>query len=311
MTVLRTTSFPALGTTAVLVAPDAAHDRAVAVLEAELEAIDSACSRFRADSELAAVNRSAGSPVEVSELFLEALDAALSAARLTSGLVDPTVGRAMRLLGYDRDFAAVAPDGPPLSFQAQPVPGWTAVVLDRSRRTVRVPAGVELDFGATAKALCADRAARRSWRLTGEAVLVSLGGDIAVAGPAPDGGWAVGITDDHAEPLRADGPAVSITSGGLATSSTVRRRWRRGATDVHHVVDPRTGEPAVASWRTVSVAAGSCLDANVASCAALVMGPAAAGWLEERSLPARLVGGDGRVVTVGGWPVDEPGRPWA
>ncbi len=306
MTVLRTTSFPALGTTATLVAPDAAHDGAVAVLEEELQAIDSACSRFRPDSELARVNRSAGSPVAVSELFLEALEAALSAARLTSGLVDPTVGRAMRLLGYDRDFASVAPDGPPLSFRLQPVPGWAAVVVDRSRRTVRVPAGVELDFGATAKALCADRAARRAWGVTGQAVLVSLGGDIAVAGPAPDGGWPVGITDDHAEPLRDGGPAVSITSGGLATSSNVRRRWRRGDADLHHVVDPRTGQPAYAYWQTVSVAAGSCLDANVASCAALVMGPAAAGWLEERSLPARLAG-DGRVVTVGGWPA-ETGR---
>ncbi len=301
MTVLRSTTFPALGTTATLVAAGGGHDRAVAVLREELQAIDLACSRFRADSELARVNRAAGRPVAVSELFLEALDAAVRAARLTGGLVDPTVGTALRVLGYDRDFPAVAPAGPALNFRLRPVPGWTALTVDRQRHRVTVPAGVELDFGATAKALCADRAARRAGRESGGGVLVSLGGDIAVSGPAPDGGWPVGVTDDHSEPLGRGGCTVAISSGGLATSSTAVRRWRRGEAELHHLVDPRTGGSAAPFWRTVTVAAGSCLDANTASCAALVMGPAAGTWLAERSLPARLVRTDGEVVTVGGW----------
>lgn len=301
MTVLRDTTFPALGTTATLVAPQDGHDRALRVLCAELQAIDEACSRFRPDSELVAVNRAAGRPVEVSELFLEALDAAVRAARLTAGLVDPTVGRALRLLGYDRDYPAVAPDGPQLRFQMAPAPGWTAVSVDRDRHLVTVPTGVELDFGATAKALCADRAARRAALESDGGVLVSLGGDISVAGPPPDGGWPVGMTDDHTEPVGRGGCTVAISSGGLATSSTAVRRWWRGGAELHHLIDPRTGGSAAPYWRTVSVAAASCLDANTASCAAVVMGRAAADWLAERSLPARLVGTDGRVVTVGGW----------
>ena len=308
MTVLRDTTFPALGTTATLVAPQDGHDRALHVLREELRAIDGACSRFRPDSEVVALNRAAGRPVEVSELFLEALDAAVRAARLTAGLVDPTVGRALRLLGYDRDYRAVAPDGPRLRFQMTPVPGWAAVSVDRERRLVTVPAGVELDFGATAKALCADRAARRAAVECGGGVLVSLGGDISVAGPAPDGGWPIGVTDDHAEPLGGGGCTVAISSGGLATSSTAVRRWRRGGAELHHLVDPRTGGSASPCWRTVSVAAASCLDANTASCAAVVMGAAAADWLAERSLPARLVGIDGRVVTVAGWESGSGGR---
>ncbi len=306
MSILESSTFPALGTTATLVAAGSVQRAAMAVLSDELDAVDRACSRFRDDSELAALNRAAGRPVEVSELFWEAAEAALRAARLTGGLVDPTIGRALRMAGYDRDFARVDPDGPPLVLHAHRVPGWTAVTLDPARRTVTVPAGVELDFGATAKALCADRAARRASAETGEAVLVSLGGDISVAGPAPDGGWAIGISDDHSDPPEAAQCTVAITSGGLATSSTWVRRWRRGQRDLHHIIDPRTGEPAAGEWRTVSVAAASCLDANIASCAALLMGSTAPAWLDAQALPARLVAVDGTVSTSGGWPADPP-----
>ncbi|HET9076502.1 MAG TPA: FAD:protein FMN transferase [Acidimicrobiales bacterium] len=299
-----TYSWPALGTTATVAVSGRGIDLAVGEVRAEVEAIDLACSRFRPDSELSAVNSVAGRPVAVSELFLEALDAALRAARLTGGLVDPTIGRALRVLGYDRDFAAVDAQGPPLQVRFQPAPGWTAVAVDRTRRMVTVPAGVELDFGATAKALCADRAARRAAAATGSAVLVSLGGDIAVAGEPPGDGWPIGITDDHADPLGASGCTVTVRSGGLATSSTTVRRWRRGDRDLHHLIDPRSGQPADTCWRTVSVAAGSCLDANIAASAAVLMGPAAPAWLTDRHLPARLVGPDGQVVTVSGWVAD-------
>lgn len=307
MSRLRTSAFQVWGTTAIIVTPPAKHDQAREVLDEELEAMDRACSRFRTDSELASVNRAGGRPVAVSGLFHEALDAALRAAVLTDGLVDPTVGTALRLLGYDRDFASVAPDGPALTVSVERVPGWTTIRSDRAAGTVTVPSGVELDFGATAKALCADRAAARASRSTGAPVLVSLGGDVAVAGTPPDGGWPVGIADDHAEPLGAAPCTVGIRSGGLATSSTEVRRWRRAGIELHHLVDPRSGRPAEPLWRTVSVAAGSCLDANIASCAAMVMGSGSEAWLAARGLPARLVRVSGEVVTVGGWAPDPAG----
>jgi thiamine biosynthesis lipoprotein len=298
-------TFPALGTTAVLLVDhEPALNAAHAILLAEIGAIDAACSRFRADSELASVNENAGRTWPVSAGFLEALDVALRAARLTDGRVDPTVGATMRLLGYDRDFDDVDRDGPPIRASVVRVPGWQTIEIDRSRSTVRIPAGVELDFGATAKALCADRAARAAGAATGAAVLVGLGGDIAIGGPELAPGWEVLIADNHAASPGSAGQRIIVRSGGVATSGTTVRRWRRGGVEVHHVVDPTSGLPAAEHWRTVSVAAGSCVDANIASTASIVRGEDAPVWLESQGLPARLVASDGSVVTVGGWPAE-------
>jgi thiamine biosynthesis lipoprotein len=305
MTVTEPVSFPALGSLATLATSDPdRRDQAQAILEAELDAIDRACSRFRSDSELSIVNRAGGRPVQVSELCLDAVLVALRAAEVTGGAVDPTVGTALQLIGYDRDFALIEPEGPPIRVAFRAAPGWQQVVVDRAASTIRVPKGVELDLGATAKALCADRAARRAAEITGTGVLVSLGGDVAVAGPPPADGWAVRVTHHHADPIAWGGPVVAIRSGGLATSSTSARRWQRGGRVVHHLIDPATGAPAVEHWRTVSVAAGSCLDANIASCAAVILGAAATGWLQDRRLPARLVDPAGQVITVAGWPAE-------
>lgn len=295
--------FPALGTTAALLVADE-RELGVAreILELEIDAIDRSCSRFRPDSELTRVNTAGGDSTVVSDAFLEALGVALRAARLTDGLVDPTIGTAMRTLGYDRDFAALDRNGPPLRVTVQRVSGWTAIEVDAARSTVRVPAGVELDFGATAKALCVDRAACAIGRETAGA-LVGIGGDLAVAGARSDG-WRVMVTDDHAAPPDGEGQHIRIWSGGLATSGTTVRRWVRGDRALHHVVDPATGMPAVEHWRTVSVTAASCVDANIASTAALVMGARAPEWLVARGLPARLVAPDGTVTSVGGWPAE-------
>jgi thiamine biosynthesis lipoprotein len=130
-------------------------------------------------------------------------------------------------------------------------------------------------------------------------VLVNLGGDIAVAGRPPPAGWTVRVADDHQAPADAPGQSLTIHSGGLATSSTTVRRWGRSS---HHIIDPRTGRPAESRWRTVSVAAGNCVDANTASTAAIVKGDDAPAWLGARGMPARLVDRDGGVLTVAGWP---------
>jgi FAD:protein FMN transferase len=299
-----TLSFRALGTTAVIATDDPASEAdACAAVEGELNAIDRACSRFRADSELARVNRAAGERVAVGPLLLEALRVALDAARSSGGLVDPTVGRALRGAGYDSTFHVVAArDGNAFRAEFCTVPGWQTVELDEGAGTVRVPAGVELDLGATAKALACDRAATAAAAIA-NGVLVGIGGDIAVAGTPPTGGWPVRIADDHAAPLDARGPTVALERGGLATSSTTVRRWRSGATELHHIVDPRTGRPAESPWRTVSVAAKTCVDANVATTASFLLDDAPA-WLEGRGLPARLVSIDGEITVVAGWPAD-------
>jgi thiamine biosynthesis lipoprotein ApbE len=297
-------SWRALGTLVQLVVTEpAALPEARRLLENDLAEVDAACSRFRADSEIRALK--GGHPVKISPLLAEAIAVALRAARLTDGDVDPTVGAAMSKAGYDRDFQHIEPNGPPLSLTVRKVPGWRTVRLDGQSLTL--PAGVRLDLGATAKAWAADRAAARITSQLGCGALVSLGGNIAVAGPAPDSGWRIRVQDVTGAP--GDPPAgpyalIAIRDGGLATSSTAARRWQRGGDVLHHILDPRTGLPAEPVWRTVSVAAGSCADANAASTAAVIRGRRALGWLAQLGLPARLVDATGVVFTVAGWPDD-------
>jgi thiamine biosynthesis lipoprotein len=306
-TVFAARTFPALGTFATLLVTDpGALDRAHDLLAAELGAMDAACSRFRPDSELTRVNRAGGRRVVVSPFFAVTLAVALDAAELTGGDVDPTCGQSLVRLGYDRDFAQARRRTGPLRQPPMPAGGWRRVELDLNRPAVRIPPGILLDLGATAKALAADRAASAIEAVTGCGVLVNLGGDLRVAGKPPDGGWRVGIADDvgfdastaSLEPCQV----VMINDGGLATSSTLGRAWRRGRDDLHHIVDPSTGLPVHSCWRTVSVAAASCVDANIASTAAILRGERAVRWLDGLRLPARLVRHDDTVVTVAGWP---------
>jgi len=295
-------TFGALGSTAVVATTEPSGLRpACEAVQTTVAEFDLACSRFRTDSELFAVNLAAGSPVAVGDVLLDAVQAALRAAQMTDGDVDPTIGEALLALGYDEDFASLS-SRPTLSIAR--VPGWRAVHVDRQARTVRVALGVRLDLGATAKALAADRSAAAASAAAGCGVLVSLGGDISLAGPAPEPGWHVRVTDDHRSGPDAPGQSITVRSGGLATSSTTVRRWQAGHTDVHHLVDPRTGLAARVVWRTVSVAAASCLDANIATTAAIIRGDRAVGWLTQCELPSRLVGVDGTVRHLAGWPTD-------
>jgi thiamine biosynthesis lipoprotein ApbE len=326
-------SWRALGTQVRLVVTDSrCLAEARSMLEADLAAVDLACSRFRADSEICALR--GGPAQQVSPLLAEAVAVALRAAELTDGDVDPTVGAAMSAIGYDLDFETMPRTGPPLPVSVGPtaastveastveastveastvtvkmVPGWREVRLEG--RMLTMPEGVRLDLGATAKAWAADRSATRIAQKVGCGVLVSLGGDIAVSGPAPEGGWRIRVQDVTGSP---DDPPdgsyalVAIQDGGLATSSTAARRWQRGGDVLHHILDPRTGLPAEAVWRTVSVTAASCADANAASTAAVIRGRRALGWLASLGLPSRLVDTTGVVFTVAGWPQDTTER---
>jgi thiamine biosynthesis lipoprotein ApbE len=309
-------TWQALGTTVRLVVTDprqlgAARD----MLTADLRDVDQACSRFRPDSEIRTLQAPQTLPVPrshratrtrtvtLSPLLAEAIAAALRAAQLTDGDVDPTVGAAMNAIGYDRDFTRVRPVGPPLRLTERTVPGWQSLRLEGTQLTFAE--GIQLDLGATAKAWAADRAANTIAATLGCGVLVSLGGDIAVSGPPPETGWRIRVQDvtgSPEEPSAGPYALVAIRDGGLATSSTKARRWRRGGDVLHHILDPRTSLPAEPVWRTVSVAAGTCADANAASTAAIIRGRDAITWLAGHNLPARLVDAKGTVFTVAGWP---------
>jgi thiamine biosynthesis lipoprotein len=172
--------------------------------------------------------------------------------------------------------------------------------MDPRRRTIDLAPNTILDLGATAKALASDRAAATIHDTLGCGVLVSLGGDVATAGAAPAGGFVIGLADTCTDPSGSE--AVGISSGGLATSGIGARHWRLGSHEVHHIVDPTTCLPAIPFWRTASTTAASCVQANAASTAAMVLGERALDWLAGLGLPARLVRTDRSVAYTEGWP---------
>jgi thiamine biosynthesis lipoprotein len=315
MSTLRV-EFAAIGTTATALARSAADLVAArAALDTAIEEIDRACSRFRADSEVMQLAAADGKAIPVSDVLWEALAVAGRAAAVSDGLVDATVGNAIIALGYDRDFAEVdarrawdagATDARLDVVRApEPAPGWDCISLDEERRRVAVPAGLVLDLGATAKALAVDRAADAAARSCAGGVLLGIGGDLVVCGPVPPGGWPVRVSHSHRAEPDEPGQTVALHGGALATSSTSVRRWGPPGDRRHHIVDPRTGRPAAETWRTVSVAAASCVDANIASTAGILLGADAPAWLGCLGLPARLEAVDGTVVTTAGWPVAE------
>ena len=307
----------ALGTYVQLVVAGARHlEAARGVAVRLLDDVDRTCSRFRDDSDLMRANRNAGAWTRVDPLLASAVAAAVRGAEETDGLVDPTLGRSLVAAGYDRDYDAVRVSDSPAAIPLPAVfDAWRHVGVDPDG-AVLVPLGTALDLGATGKAFAADLISAAISAATGTGCVLSLGGDVAVGG-APGSGTD-GDADDAAAP--DDGPApvrwqvavaetpedppavmVTLTTGGLATSTVLARRWHRGGQVVHHLLDPATGRPVEPTWRTASVVAPDCLAANIASTACIVMGVAAPSWLAARGLSARLVGADGDVVHVGHW----------
>jgi thiamine biosynthesis lipoprotein len=297
----------ALGTRVrIVVWPAEALEAATQAVTGELHRLDMQASRFREDSEISRLHARGGGLFLISEGLAEVIGVALAAARFTDGLVDPTVGQALVALGYDRDFAAIAEDEPIDFATARPAPGHRTVALEG--RLLHLPAGVLLDVGATAKGLGSDRAGRAALAACrGQGgVLVSLGGDIAVAGEPPVGGWPIIVSDSQtgrdATAQDATAQIVRLGAGALASSSTGIRQWKRSGQMVHHIVDPRTGLSAKGPWHSATVAAATCAEANAASTAAIVGGEDGALWLQSTGLPARLVASDGTVRRFGSWP---------
>lgn len=286
---------------------------AISVARDHLAELDAAVSRFRPDSEVSALARQhvgRDATALVSPVFAASLAAALRAARLTDGLVDPTVGGAVIASGYDDDLAVVrartargqgrdTDRDTEVGVGGAVVPGWRSVELDESLRRVRVPAGTVLDLGASAKAWAADAIATRLAASLDGGFLVNLGGDLAVSGELPADGWQVAVEGTAGEVRQV----VASHGQAFATSSTGRRTWTHRGGTRHHIVDPRTGRTAPVVWEQVTCAAATAVEANAASTAAVVLGLEAPAWLAARGIPARLDPADGgAVVTTPGWP---------
>jgi FAD:protein FMN transferase len=254
-----------MGTDVVVGGASAPEAEAIERLFADWEQV---FSRFRPQSELNRIDADPAPVVIVSRLFASVLRDALEAAAATDGLVDPTLGGAIVAAGYDRDFALLpARDSQPPS---PPVPGrWRSLRL--SGRLLTRPPGTALDLNGVVKSLAVDASLEL---LEGDG-FVAAGGDVAARGAV-----AVGLPG---------GGSLRLRSGGLATSGITVRHWHRGGRLQHHLIDPRSGRPSTSRWDEVTVAAGSCLAADVAAKAAFLLGDDGPGWLDGRGLPGRFL----------------------
>lgn len=288
-----------MGTEAHLIsvgAPASALDRAVE----RLRELEDRWSRFCPDSEISRLNAAGGEPVTLSAETAAAIACAVGAWERTAGLFDPTVGSAMRRIGYDRSFDAINVTAGETTPGA--APGCSGVVVDRDNNLVRLPPAVELDLGGIGKGLAADWLVAQLLADGAEGASVNIGGDVRVAGDsATEDGWVVAI--EH--PAIGEVGRVSLDDGAVATSSTCKRRWQSGARTRHHIVDPRIGEPAETDLAGVTVIAGTAAHAEVL-CKALMLGPPEARVAEvvANRAVAVLVAHDGEPtwVTEDGWP---------
>ncbi len=297
--------FHAMGTTVSLLLPEARAGDGRRAVQALFEEWEETLSRFRPDSELSRLNRSAGTTVAVSPLLYHVLQTALSAAEATGGAYDPTLQRQIAELGYDRtfdDLITTLEDGGSLPERvtaeaARPRPGggWRRIRLDRERGRVTLPEDVGVDFGGIAKGLAVDESLVRLKLIGIEAAMVNAGGDLAVRGLPPQADcWPVvvqGIGRAWTIPLR---------NGAIATSGVARRHWRRGGSERHHLLDPETGMPAASAMWAVTAVAGVCGQAEVAAKTAFIRGPVGGrAFLESHGLAGLLVRSDGSWIVVG------------
>jgi thiamine biosynthesis lipoprotein len=281
-----------------------AHDGCLEHARERLEDMEQRWSRFIPDSELCRVNAGAGQTVRVSVDTAQVVRRCIEAWRLTGGLFDPTVLAAVESAGYDRTFEDVADrPAPSARVHATPSPGCGGirVTVDELGGTVRLPEGVGLDLGGIGKGYAADQFVYELRQAGADGACVNLGGDVRVSGTSPDGtAWSVGITDPFGDPDRDDLVVLAVGEGAVATSSRTRRRWRRGTHEMHHLIDPRTGEPARTGLAAVTVVAAEAHWAEILAKSALVAGrEAGTRLLESHGLAALLVTDTGDVLRVG------------
>lgn len=276
--------------------PDAARrlDRA----DRWLKAFEARFSRFQLLSELSRLNESTGSPFHASPALFRVVGVALEFARRSNGLFDPTILRRLEAAGYDRSFELI----PHAGVRERPRTAghglsWRAVRLDATARTITLPAGAGLDLGGIGKGWAVDRLAA----MLGSPCLVNGGGDVYVAGrPPAEAAWLVGVAD----PFRPEQDLFVLTAEdrGVATSSSLRRRWQLGDATLHHLIDPRTGRPSASDAVQVTAVAPSTVLADYHAKVALLLGVEdGREYLErEPEVDGLIVRSDGRAFESSG-----------
>ncbi len=295
---LGTLRFSSMGTTVEVHAQAAELETAGVVVQSLFHAWDDALTRFRPQSELSQLNRSAGQRFVASDLLFKAVATALHWAEATGGTFDPTLLYQIERLGYRETFEAILQAKlPPLGEPIRPGGDWRSVRIEPQWRTIALPEGVGLDLGGVAKGMAVDAALDALQEDGIFTALVNAGGDLAVRGlPQGADAWPIGMAG-------LPGEVIPLQRGAVATSGIERRRWLQGGAQRHHLLDPATGYPAETGLRTVTVVAGSCAEADVAATTAFLRGSAAgAEFLRQRGLSGLMVTGRGDVLRIGRWP---------
>jgi thiamine biosynthesis lipoprotein len=270
--------------------------------ESCFEGVEAEMSRFREDSALSRINRTAGSgPQPVPPRLWAVLTEAFQAAADTDGIFDPTLGRSMQRIGYDRSFERMTITGAAVTDTVQAAPsGWRRVRLNSDDRTITLPRDLALDAGGIAKGWTVDYVTLVLAALG--PVLVDGGGDLRAIGRVEGERWLVAVEDPF-EPARDRG-RVRL-EGGLTTSGVGGRCWHRGGRTLHHIIDPRTGTSAQTDLHGVTVHARDAMTADVAAKVALVLGSSRGGaYILSRGLSAFFVGANGAETIVGPFPLE-------
>ena len=280
-----------MGTRAHVIVVDG-DDALVARAQQRIADLEAMWSRFIPTSEVSDLNDNAGRRRRVSPETRELVQRALDARRATGGLFDPTVLGAVLRAGYDRTFDAVAEA--PHDVHSDLTMNADAIEVDNE--TVCLPAGTGFDPGGIGKGLAADMVARELRDAGAAGVCINLGGDVRVSGVAPDGGaWTIAVqhpTKD--EPLACFG----VSDGAVATSTTLRRRWKVAGETRHHLIDVATGRPSTTHRTFATVVAGYAWAADVLAKALVLDGnrdPFA--LLRASGAEALVVGDDGHIDT--------------
>ena len=281
--------------------PSRQVDRLMRHAMQRFEEAEAELSRFRPDSGLSRLNAAAGlGPQTVSPLLWTALNRAVEAARQTLGLFDPTVLDLLRAAGYDRSFELLDSSSDTLGPSAKPSCGWHQIRFYDSVGQVELPPGVGIDLGGIAKGWTVDRVAVSL--ATHGPVLVDAGGDIRAVGMPGGEPWPVAVQDPFDE--TRDCAVLALNGGAVATSSIGRRRWQRNGQTMHHLIDPRTGQPSDSDLHTVTVLADTAEEAEVSAKTVLMLGTqAGASWLKRRDLRGLLIDRRGREHSVGTLPI--------
>jgi thiamine biosynthesis lipoprotein len=296
---MRRAEFRAMGTTISLLLPEKQAEQGLQVVRDLFDEWEQVLSRFIPDSELSRLNRSAGTPVAVSDLLYTVLATALTAARASGGVYDPAMLEQLEKIGYDRTFDEIrAGDFDPI-IPGEPGGRWRGIKVNPIYREVTLPAGIKLDFGGIAKGMAVDAALDRLHENGIGPALVNAGGDLAVLGlPPVEDSWLIAV------PGRERHWSLPLHHGAVATSGIAHRHWQQGNILRHHLLDPRTGLPAQSDLWSVTVVADRCEQAEVAAKVAFILGSReGANFLRRHRIAGLFVHEDGTWESVEPWPV--------